>query len=328
MGEKIAVIMTAYNEEKEWLCECMDSVLGQTYDNLHLYVLLDNPDNDALKDLLKSYEEKDSRVSFFVNEKNLGLVRSLNKLLDIVTEKYIARMDADDICEPDRLEKEMKFLTDNNLDFVMTDCSFLYPNGERGCGQSLPALIGEVFNEASAYGNVSLHNTWLVKKEVYDSLKGYRDVRFCEDYDFVLRAIQHKFAIGRMSEETVVYRLREGSVSSLNAKEQFEKARLLRYMYRKGRSVSRISPEKLNDRFSGYDMEQKEKFATAKAEIDTFAGNLYGGSYVSAMGKAVKIMLLSSEGRRLFFNLFLGRCRLSAVYKKANIQDNIREGKR
>ena len=144
----------------------------------------------------------------------------------------------------------------------------------------------------------------------------------------ILYFVQHKFAIGRMSEETVVYRLREGSVSSLNAKEQFEKARLLRYMYRKGRSVSRISPEKLNDRFSGYDMEQKEKFATAKAEIDTFAGNLYGGSYVSAMGKAVKIMLLSSEGRRLFFNLFLGRCRLSAVYKKANIQDNIREDKR
>ena len=319
MGEKIAVLMTAYNEEKEWVCESMESVLGQTYGDLHLYVLLDNPENDALKDLLKSYEEKDSRVSFFVNEKNLGLVKSLNKLLDIVTEKYIARMDADDICEPSRLEREMKFLTDNNLDFVMTDCSFLYPNGERGCGQSLPDLIGEVFNEASAYGNVSLHNTWLMRKEVYASLKGYREVRFCEDYDFVLRAIQHKFSIGRMSEETVVYRLREGSVSSLNAKEQFEKARLLRYMYRKGRSVSKISPEKLNDRFSSYSMEQKEKFAEAKTEIDAFAGNLYAGSYVSAMGKAIKILLLSSEGRRLFFNLFLGRCRLSAVYKKAKI---------
>lgn len=320
MNEKIAVMMTAYNEETEWVRECMDSVLGQTYSDLHLYVLLDNPENDALKELLKSYEEKDFRVSFFVNEKNLGLVRSLNKLLDIVTEKYIARMDADDICEPDRLEKEMKFLTENNLDFVMTDCSFLYPNGERGCGQSLPVLIGEVFNEASAYGNVSLHNTWLVKKEVYNLLNGYRDVRFCEDYDFVLRAIQHKFVVGRMSEETVVYRLREGSVSSLNAKEQFEKARLLRYMYRKGRSVSAISPEKLNDRFSSYDMEQKEQFAAAKTEIDAFAGSLYRGSYVSAMGKAVKILLLNSEGRRLFFNLFFGRCRLSAVYKKAKIQ--------
>ncbi len=320
MSEKIAVIMTAYNEEQEWVCECVDSVLEQTYSDLHLYVLLDNPENDALKELLRSYEEKDSRVSLFVNEKNLGLVRSLNKLLDIVTEKFIARMDADDICESDRLEREMKFLTDNNLDFVMTDCSFLYPNGERGCGQSLPDLIGDAFNEASAYGNVSLHNTWLMKKEVYDSLNGYRDVRFCEDYDFVLRAIQHKFAIGRMLEETVVYRLRAGSVSSLNAKEQYEKARLLRYMYRKGRSVSGISPEKLNDKFSAYSMEQKEKFAAAKTEIDAFAGSLYGGSCVSAMGKAVKILLLNSEGRRLFFNLFLGRCRLSAVYKKAKIQ--------
>lgn len=326
MGEKIAVMMTAYNEEKEWVCECMDSLLGQTYRNLHLYVLLDNPENDTLKHLFKSYEEKDSRVSFFVNEKNLGLVMSLNKLLDVVTEPYIARMDADDICERDRLEREMKFLTDNNLDFVMTDCSFLYPNGESGCGQSLPMLIGEVFNEASAYGNVSLHNTWLMKKEVYASLNGYRDIRFCEDYDFVLRAIQQKFAIGRMSEETVVYRLRAGSVSSLNAKEQFEKARLLRYMYRKGRRVCKISPEKLNDRFSAYGMEQKEKFAAAKTEIDAFAGSLYSGHYIRAMGKTVKILLLNSEGRRLFFNLFLGRCRLSAVYKKAkkNVSEDIK----
>lgn len=325
MGEKIAVLMTAYNEEKEWVCESMDSVLGQTYGNLHLYVLLDNPENDALKGLLKNYEEKDPRVSFFVNEKNLGLVGSLNKLLDIVTEKYIARMDADDICEPDRLEKEMKFLSDNNLDFVMSDCSFLYSNGERGCGQSLPDLTGEVFNEASAYGNVSLHNTWLMKKEVYASLKGYREVRFCEDYDFVLRAIQHKFAIGRMSEETVVYRLRETSVSALNAKEQFEKARLLRYMYRKGRSVSEISPEKLNDRFSNYSDKEKADFVLAKAETDVFAGNLYAGSYVSAMGKAIKILLLSNESRRLFFNLFIGRCRLSTVYKKAKNKVNISE---
>ncbi|MCM1288666.1 MAG: glycosyltransferase family 2 protein [Clostridium sp.] len=326
MGEKIAVLMTAYNEEREWVCECMDSLLGQTYRDLHLYVLLDNPENDTLKHLFKSYEEKDSRVSFFVNEKNLGLVMSLNKLLDVVTEPYIARMDADDICERDRLEKEMKFLTDNNLDFVMSDCSFLYPDGKCGCGQSLPALIGEAFNEASAYGNVSLHNTWLMKKEVYASLNGYRDIRFCEDYDFVLRAIQQKFVIGRMSEETVVYRLRAGSVSSLNAKEQFEKARLLRYMYRKGRRVCKISPEKLNDRFSDYGMEQKEKFAAAKTEIDAFAGSLYGSHYIRAMGKAVKILLLNSEGRRLFFNLFLGRCRLSAVYKKAkkNLSEDIK----
>lgn len=320
MSEKIAVIMTAYNEEKEWVCESMDSVLGQTYGDLHLYVLLDNPENDALKDILKNYEEQDARVSFFLNEKNLGLVGSLNKLLGIVTEKYIARMDADDICEPDRLEREMKFLTDNNLDFVMTDCSFLYPNGERGCGQSLPALIGEVFNEASAYGNVSLHSTWLMKKEVYALLKGYRNVRFCEDYDFVLRAIQYKFSIGRMSEETVVYRLREGSVSSFNAKEQYEKARLLRYMYRKGRSVSEILPEKLNDRFSSYSDKEKADFVLAKAETDVFAGYLYSGNYIKAMGKVIKILFSSNEGRRFFFNLFLGRCRLSVVYKKAKIQ--------
>lgn len=316
MSEKIAVIMTAYNEKPEWVTECVESVLGQTYDNIQLYILLDNPYNDELKKLLQSYSEKNNNILFYQNKENLGLVASLNKLLGIVTESYIARMDADDICAPERLEKEMQFLEKNNLDFVMSDCSFIYTDEKKGTGTSIPDLEGDYFNEAQAYGNVSLHNTWLLKKEVYDVLDGYRDVKCCEDYEFTLRAIQQGFKLGRMSEELVTYRLRNSSISSLNAKEQFEKARFLRYMYRKNKRIASIPVRYLNEKFSNYTDSQKEEFATAKIKADEFAAELYAHRYLNAIKRLVAF-LHGKERRKLFVNLFYGRCRLAVVYKRA-----------
>lgn len=316
MSEKIAVIMTAYNEKPEWVTECVESVLGQTYANICLYILLDNPDNDDLRKLLQGYSEKNNNVLFFQNKENLGLVASLNKLLGIVTESYIARMDADDICAPNRLEKEMQFLEKNNLDFVMSDCSFIYTDGKKGAGTSIPDLEGEYFNEAQAFGNVALHQTWLLKKEVYDVLGGYRNVRYCEDYEFTLRAIQQGFKLGRMSEELVTYRFRSSSISSLNAKEQFEKARFLRYMYRKNKRIADIPVSYLNEKFSNYTDMQKDEFAAAKIKADEFAAELYAHRYANAIKRLVAF-LHGKESRKLFVNLFYGRCRLAVIYKRA-----------
>lgn len=315
--QTVAIIMTAYNEERDWIIQCMDSILAQTYTDFHLYVLLDNPENEMIKDVLMSYAKKDSRIAFLINEKNLGLVASLNKLLDIVVEPYIARMDADDVMMPARLEKEMEFMRDNALDFVMSNCDFLYADGTSGKGASIPKLLGEDFNDAERYGNVSMHNTWLVKKEVYEKLGGYRMVRHCEDYDFVLRAIQEGYRIGRIDEELVSYRLRDTSVSAMYAKEQFEKARMLRYLYNKGKKIADVSPEKLNEKYSAYTDEEKKAFSDAKNAIDIFCGNLYNGKMPAAAASAAKMFISGREARKLFVNAMWNNRKLKAIYRKA-----------
>lgn len=314
---KIAIIMTAYNEEDVWMHECMQSILGQTHQNFHLYVLLDNPNNESLKRILRDYEKEDSRVSFYVNEQNLGLVKSLNKLLGMVTEQLVARMDADDVMEKNRLERELEFLVQNDLDFVMSNCSFLYANGTVGKGAAIPTLLCDDFNEAEKYGNVSMHNTWLQKKEVYDTLGGYRLVSHCEDYDYVLRAIQKGYRIGRLLEELVKYRLRDSSVSALYAKEQFEKARLLRHFYAKGKDIKRLSPDKLNAVYSSYDDDDKTKFAKAKQDIDVFCGRLYEGRLAKASLCAIKMLVCGREARKLFVHSLMNNRRLAAIYKRA-----------
>jgi len=110
--EKIAVILPVYKKDKvPYVHLSFDSILNQTYLNITLYVGVDGPVGDALGVVLKSYEQKGVRIQWF--EENRGLAMVLNDLLAIARKdgfEYIARMDADDISMPDRLEKQMAYL--------------------------------------------------------------------------------------------------------------------------------------------------------------------------------------------------------------------------
>src|SRR5699024_8677554 len=87
--EKISVIMSVYNEKERELKAAIDSILGQTYQNLEFIIILDNPLNKELQIVIEDYVQKDSRIRFFINEQNMGLVRSLNKALKYATGGFI-----------------------------------------------------------------------------------------------------------------------------------------------------------------------------------------------------------------------------------------------
>ncbi|MGL4742033.1 MAG: glycosyltransferase, partial [Sarcina sp.] len=91
--KKVSVIMGVYNEKISWVKETINSILEQTYKNIELIVILDNPENQELKIFLDSYKDK---IKFEVNDKNLGLVKTLNRAIDLANGEYIARIDADD----------------------------------------------------------------------------------------------------------------------------------------------------------------------------------------------------------------------------------------
>ena len=91
----IAVFMSAYDEPQEWVRQSIDSALAQTWQNVHLYIVFDNPSGD-LEDYLDE-RACDSRITLIKNERNLGVVGSYSAALRRITEDYIARLDADDI---------------------------------------------------------------------------------------------------------------------------------------------------------------------------------------------------------------------------------------
>ena len=118
----IAVILPVYKNDKvPYIKLSFDSILNQTYGNIQLYVGVDGPVGEALKARLQEYE-KDERISVEWFKENRGLAIVLNDLLDICFKagyEYIARMDADDISMPNRIEKQMAFLQANpDIDVV------------------------------------------------------------------------------------------------------------------------------------------------------------------------------------------------------------------
>ena len=111
----ISVILPAYNAEK-YLGEAIDSILAQTYKNFELIVLNDGS-TDKTEEIVLSY--KDPRIRYVKNEKNLKLIKTLNKGIDLAKGEYIARMDADDVSLPTRFEEEIKlFETNSELSIV------------------------------------------------------------------------------------------------------------------------------------------------------------------------------------------------------------------
>lgn len=105
----VSIVMAAYNEEKH-IHEAIESVLSQTYPNFE-FIIIDDGSTDSTKSIILSYN--DERIRLISNEQNLKLIDSLNKGLSLATGKYIARMDADDICLPERLEKQVAFMEAN-----------------------------------------------------------------------------------------------------------------------------------------------------------------------------------------------------------------------
>jgi glycosyltransferase involved in cell wall biosynthesis len=105
----VSIVMAAYNEEKH-IREAIESVLSQTYTHFD-FIIIDDGSTDSTKSIILSY--KDDRIRLICNEQNLKLIDSLNKGLSIATGKYVARMDADDICLPERLEKQVAYMEAN-----------------------------------------------------------------------------------------------------------------------------------------------------------------------------------------------------------------------
>jgi glycosyltransferase involved in cell wall biosynthesis len=114
-------LLPCYNAEK-YLKEAIDSLLEQTYSDLEIIAINDGS-TDKTATMLAEFQSLDSRIVFVNNEKNLGLIDTLNKGLQLCTGKYIARMDADDISDKHRISKQVLFL-ENNPDIDFVSCAY------------------------------------------------------------------------------------------------------------------------------------------------------------------------------------------------------------
>ncbi len=212
---KISVIMPVYNTPEGYLREAIESILNQTYGDFEFIIIDDGSTNNAA-DIIHSYQ--DERIKYVKNEKNLGIIKSLNKGLELMQGEYMARTDSDDISLPDRFEKQVKFLDENpNISIL---CSYFqwFPKDRV---IKAPTEDEDIKNNLLICSNVIGHSTVMERTDFIRKfdLKYNNEFTYCEDYRFWLNAID-KAEFACIPEILVKYRIHEGSICQKNIKNQ------------------------------------------------------------------------------------------------------------
>lgn len=184
----ITVLMPVYNGET-YLREAIDSILNQTYTDFE-FLIINDGSSDATVSIIQEYT--DSRIRLVHNEKNMGLIATLNKGFELARGKYIARMDADDISLPERLEKQIDFM-ENNPEIGI--CGTWFDTFDK-TGLTGGARYAENHDEICLkhlYQIHLSHGTAIIRKTVIDNL-GLRfdpDFAHAEDYELFTRMSSH-----------------------------------------------------------------------------------------------------------------------------------------
>lgn len=115
-AKSIVAMSVYYNDNLEWLKLSVGSVLEQTYQNYTFVIVIDGLLKKQVEHFIYSLRKKHPNIVIMSNQRNKGLSYSMNKVINWAKNrdvKYFFRMDADDICHPQRFEKQVKFMEDN-----------------------------------------------------------------------------------------------------------------------------------------------------------------------------------------------------------------------
>jgi len=214
----ISVIMSVYNGE-DYLAEAIESVCGQTFENWEL-IIINDCSKDSTPAILEQFANRDSRIKVHTNEENLRLPRSLNKALSLARGKYVARMDADDICINTRLQTQYDFM-ESHPGVSLSSCRFLtLKNGglsSGGCGlrnddQSIKALL--------LVTNPILHPGIIARSEDIKKLKYDTTLTCTEDLELWTRMVMSGMKLEILPEYLMVYRLHDKQITETTRERQ------------------------------------------------------------------------------------------------------------
>lgn len=204
----VSVLLPVYNAEF-FLNDSINSILNQTFKNFELIIINDGS-SDRSEEIILSISDK--RIKYIRNEKNLGLIETLNKGISLSSAKYLARMDNDDISMPERLEKQVCFL-ESNPEVGVLGTAFYNINkfGEIESSTTFP-LSHPLLCWSLCFFSPIAHPTVMMRREVILDANGYNlEMLHCEDYDLWYR-LSNKTRLANLPE--LLFKLRKHETNS------------------------------------------------------------------------------------------------------------------
>lgn len=192
---RVSVLMSVYNGAR-YVSAAVESILQQSFRDFE-FIIVDDASNDQTPMILAAYARQDRRIHLITNAENLGLTRSLNRGLAQTVGEYIARQDADDISDPDRLAKQVALLDSTpgavlafgNYAIIDAD-NYILSVREKACD---PVLVHWYM---LFYNYLNVHSLMMVRRENIIKLGGYDETRrYSQDYELWLRLLKQGQAV-------------------------------------------------------------------------------------------------------------------------------------
>ena len=209
----VSVLMSVRNSEQT-VEKSIKSILNQSYDYFE-FLIVDDCSTDSTLEKLKILEKQDSRISIFTNSENIGLTKSLNKLIKNTKGELIARQDSDDYSNPERIYTQVQYLLKNNLDAV-TSRALIIESTKKipGLSYFIPVKLLMKFK------NPFIHGSLIIKKQVLNDLGLYdENFYYAQDYKLYLDLLSNGYNIKAINKP--LYNLNtKNNISSNNKDEQ------------------------------------------------------------------------------------------------------------
>lgn len=204
---QLSVVLPCYNAAA-FLQQAIDSVLKQTFRDFELIIVDDGSTDDSAKIIAK---QNDSRIQIIRNEKNQGLIRTLNAGIASAKGKYIARMDADDVSRPERFEKQIAFLERNPATGVCGAWMHMIHNNTV---YKHRYLASDTIKSALVFNNPIVHPSVMMRKTIFENTAHVYSTDYPHGEDYALWiSLLGKTGFAVLDEPLIEYRAHAEQVS-------------------------------------------------------------------------------------------------------------------
>jgi glycosyltransferase involved in cell wall biosynthesis len=208
----VSVIIPVYNGG-DYLIDSISSIINQSYKNLEIIIINDGS-SDNSDEIIKNL--KDSRI-VYINQKNQGLSSTLNAGIKISTGEFIARQDQDDISLPNRIQVQLDYLLNNNINFVGSRSIVIGDKGNKigKHNHPLSSIACKLFLQ---FDNPFVHSSILARKDIFlnDLYSTELDRQPPEDYDLWCR-LSKNFDMENVPQRLILYRQLQTGMSQSNS---------------------------------------------------------------------------------------------------------------
>lgn len=225
----VSIIMPSYNCES-FIQASIESVIAQEYKNWEL-LISDDCSSDGTLEIVKSYCDKDIRISLITSNKNLGPALSRNKAIEKAKGRFIAFLDSDDLWAPQKLSKQIPFIVNNKIALCYTRYDSIDEEGK--LVKQAPIIPS----------NIDYNG--LLKNQIIGCLTAIYDTELCgkvfmpiiqkrQDFGLWLRILKQGHIAYCLDEVVATYRIRQNSLSS-------NKIKAIRYTWKLFREIENLS---------------------------------------------------------------------------------------